>query len=380
MKKILKRFVLVLVAGIFVYTIFFLYQKSKPKPIIYTIEKPFKTNITNKTVATGKIVPRKEIEIKPRVSGIISELFVEPGDMVRIGTPLARIKIVPDMISLNNAESRVEKAEITIDDAKRVYDRQKHLFDQQVIAIADLEKAEIALKNAQAELQAAQDYLKLIREGVSSRSNEQTNTLVASTIEGMILTVPVEVGNSVIESNNFNPGTTIAIVANMGEMIFVGKVDESEVGKLKFGMNLLLTVGAITDTKFDAKLEYIAPKGVEESGAIQFEIKAEMELKKDFFIRSGYSATADIVLEQKDSIMAIKESLLKFADKSDSVYVEIQKTETPQTFEKRYIKIGISDGINVEVLEGLTLDDQIKGAVKVEKMPADTLNRENNNQ
>jgi HlyD family secretion protein len=377
MKKILKRLVLILIAGIFVYTIFFLYQKSKPKPIIYNIEKPFKTNITNKTVATGKIVPRKEIEIKPRVSGIISELYVEPGDMVRIGTPLARIKIVPDMISLNNAESRVEKAKISLDDAQRVYDRQKQLFDQQVVAIADLEKAEIALKNTKAEYQTAEDNLKLIREGVSSRSKEQTNTLVTSTIAGMLLTVPVEVGNSVIESNNFNPGTTIAIVANMGEMIFVGKVDEGEVGKLKHGMPLLLTIGAISDTKFDAKLEYIAPKGVEESGAIQFEIKAEMVLKKDFFVRSGYSATADIVLEQKDSIMAIKESLLKFADKSDSVYVELQTAEMPQAFEKRYIKIGISDGINVEVLEGLIMDDLIKGAVKVEKMPVDSLKKEN---
>ena len=333
---------------------------------------PFKTNIVNKTVATGKVVPRKEIEIKPRVSGIVSELFVEPGDIVRIGTPLARIKIVPDMISLNNAESRVEKAKISLDDAQRVYDRQKQLFDQQVIAIAELEKAEILLKNSKAEYQASEDYLKLIREGVSSRSKEQTNTLVTSTIEGMVLTVPIEVGNSVIESNNFNPGTTIAVIANMSEMIFMGKVDEVEVGKLSLGMNLTLTIGAITDTKFDAKLEYIAPKGVEESGAIKFEIRAEMKLKEDFFVRSGYSATAEIVLEQKDSIMAVKESLLNFSEKSDSIYVEVLIDDDPQTFEKRYVKIGLSDGINTEILEGLSIEDKIKGAVKRESSDIDS--------
>ncbi len=372
MKKILKRSLLVLVVLIFAYTIFFLFQKSRKKPVIYTIETPFKTNIVNKTVATGKVVPRKEIEIKPRVSGIVNELFVEPGDIVRVGTPLARIKIVPDMISLNNAESRVEKAKISLDDAQRVYDRQKQLFDQQVIAIAELEKAEIMLKNSKAEYQASEDYLKLIREGVSSRSKEQTNTLVTSTIEGMVLTVPIEVGNSVIESNNFNPGTTIAVIANMSEMIFMGKVDEVEVGKLHLGMDLILTIGAITDTKFDAKLEYIAPKGVEESGAIKFEIRAEMKLKEDFFVRSGYSATAEIVLEQKDSIMAVKESLLKFAEKGDSVYVEVLVDETPQTFEKRYVKIGLSDGINTEILEGLSIDDKIKGAVKREDFDVDS--------
>ncbi|MGI6479509.1 MAG: efflux RND transporter periplasmic adaptor subunit [Salinivirgaceae bacterium] len=372
MRKILKRSLLVLVVLIFAYTIFFLFQKSRKKPVIYTIETPFKTNIVNKTVATGKVVPRKEIEIKPRVSGIVNELFVEPGDIVRVGTPLARIKIVPDMISLNNAESRVEKAKISLDDAQRVYDRQKQLFDQQVIAIAELEKAEIMLKNSKAEYQASEDYLKLIREGVSSRSKEQTNTLVTSTIEGMVLTVPIEVGNSVIESNNFNPGTTIAVIANMSEMIFMGKVDEVEVGKLHLGMDLILTIGAITDTKFDAKLEYIAPKGVEESGAIKFEIRAEMKLKEDFFVRSGYSATAEIVLEQKDSIMAVKESLLKFAEKGDSVYVEVLVDETPQTFEKRYVKIGLSDGINTEILEGLSMEDKIKGAVKREDFDVDS--------
>lgn len=363
-KKIIKRAILVIIAGIFIYTIYFLYKKSVKQPAAYNLETPFITNIESKTVATGKIVPRKEIEIKPRVSGIISELFVEPGDMIKIGAPLARIRVVPDMLSLNNAEDRVEKAKISLDDAQRTHKRQQQLFDQQVIAIADLEQAEITLKNTQAELFAAQDALQLIREGISSRTGEQTNTLVTSTITGMVLTVPIEVGNSVIETNNFNEGTTIAIIANMGEMIFVGNADESEVGKLKAGMDLLVTIGAIGDTKFNAKLEYIAPKGVEDAGAVQFEIKAEMQLKDNYFIRSGYSATSEIVLDRRDSTLAIKESLLKFNDRGDSTYVEIQ-SNTPQTFERRNVKTGISDGINIEITEGLTLTDSIKGTEKV---------------
>lgn len=367
MKKIVKRLIIIIIGGIFIYTIVFLYQKSRPKVTTYKVEKPFKANIVDKTIATGKVVPRKEIEIKPRVSGIVNEIFIEPGNIVKVGMPLARIKIVPDMINLNNAESRLEKAKIALDDAQRIYDRQKQLFDQQVIAIAELEKNEIVLKNTKAEYQSAEDYLKLIREGVSSRSKEQTNTLVTSTIDGMVLSVPIEVGNTVIESNNFNAGTTIAVIANMGEMIFVGKVDEGEVGKLKQGMGLILTIGALSETKFDATLEYVAPKGIEESGAVHFEIKAEIKLKHDFFVRSGYSATAEIVLQQKDSVMAVKESMLKFLDNSDSVYVEILTDSVTQTFEKRFVKIGLSDGINTEIIEGLDSDVMIKAEAVSEK-------------
>ncbi|HON17599.1 MAG TPA: efflux RND transporter periplasmic adaptor subunit [Salinivirgaceae bacterium] len=375
MKKIIKRLALVMVIGLFVYTIFFLYEKSKPKPIVYNIEQPFFTTIENKTVATGKIVPRKEVEIKPRASGIISELYVEPGDLVKVGKPLAKIKIVPDMISLNNAESRLDKAKIAFEDAQRLYNRQKQLFDQKVIAVAEMEQAEVALKNAKAELQSAEDNLKLIREGISSRSSEQTNTLVTSTIEGMVLSVPVEVGNSVIETNTFNAGTTIAIIANMSEMIFVGKVDESEVGKLTIGMPFIISVGAIADAKFDAILEYISPKGTEESGAVQFEIKAKIILNPNYFIRSGYSATAEIVLERKENVLAIKESLLKFESKTDSVFVEILTQENPQQFEKRPVKLGISDGVNVEIIQGLETSDKIKGDLKKEKNLADTANK-----
>ncbi|HKK60687.1 MAG TPA: efflux RND transporter periplasmic adaptor subunit [Salinivirga sp.] len=358
MKKFFRILLYVIIGVVFIGTIGFLYQKSQPKEKIYEIEKPFMTDIENKTVATGTIIPRKEVEIKPRVSGIVTEIYVEPGKVLKEGDLIAKVTVVPDMVSLNNAEARLEQAKISKKDAQRKYDRQKSLFDKGVIPVADLEQAEIALKNAESELDAAENNVNLIKEGVSAKKGSLTNTLIRSTIDGMVLDIPVEQGNSVIESNTFNDGTTIAVVANMNEMIFEGKIDESEVGKIREGMPLKLTVGALEDVTYDAKLEYIAPKGEEEEGAVKFKIKAAVELKKDYFIRSGYSATADIVLERKDSVMAIKESLIKFEDEGDSVYVEVE-TE-PQQFEKRYIDVGISDGINIEVLSGLEKDTRLK--------------------
>jgi HlyD family secretion protein len=260
------------------------------------------------------------------------------------------------MVNLNNAQSRLNRAKISFEDAKRQYNRQKDLFEQGVIAKTEFEEVEIAYKSAREEMEAAENNLELIKEGQTSKGNQPTNTLVRSTVEGMILDVPVEVGNSVIESNTFNDGTTVAIIADMGDMIFEGQIDETEVGKIHEGMPLILTIGAIDEASFNATLEFISPKGVEENGAIQFEIKANVELKRDFFIRSGYSANAAVVLARADSVMAIPESLLQF--ENDSAYVEIETA--PQTFEKRFIETGISDGINVEVISGINMEDKIK--------------------
>lgn len=359
MKKILKILLLVVVLGAIVGTMFFLYQKSKKKPVIFETKSPFISDLVKKTVATGSVVPRKEIDIKPQVSGIIEEIYIEAGKNVKKGDLIARVKIIPNMVELNNAESRMNKARISYEDAKLVYDRQKKVYEQGVIPEAEFQRFRLEYNNAMEEMETAESNLQLIKEGVSRKSGNATNTLIRSTIEGMILDVPVEVGNSVIESNTFNEGTTIASVADMGEMIFEGKVDETEVGKLKIGMPLILSIGAIEEEKFDAVLEYVSPKGKEENGAIQFEIKADVKLKEDAFIRAGYSANADIVLERKDSVMVIPESLLKFEKEGDSAYVEIETT--PQIFEKRYIKTGLSDGVNIEVKEGLEIKDKLKG-------------------
>ena len=356
MKKVLRITLLIVIIGIFGWTIYFLYQKSKPEPVVYETKSPQIANIIKKTVATGSVVPRKEIEIKPQVSGIIEAVYIEPGTVVKNGDLIAKIRIIPNMINLNNAEARLDQAKIDCEDAELVYDRQKKIFDEGVIPAAEFQQYKISLNRAKSELNAAENNLQLIREGVTKDSENTTNTLIRSTIEGMVLDVPVEEGNSVIESNTFNAGTTIAIVADMGEMIFEGKVDETEVGKIKTGMNLLLTIGAIEETKFNAYLEYISPKGIEESGAIQFEIKAAVELKKDYFVRAGYSANADIVLARKDSVLAIEESLLLFGN--DSVFVEIETA--PQLYEKRLIEVGLSDGILIEIISGVSQDEKIK--------------------
>jgi len=356
MKTFFKILILVIVLGVFGYTIYFLYEKSKDKPVVYETASAIYTDIVEKTVATGKVVPRKEIEIKPKVSGIIEELYVEEGSLIKKGDLVARVTIIPNMVNLNNAESRVNRAKINLSNAKINYDRQKELLDQSVIAKTDFETVDLEYKNATEELESANNNLQLIKEGQTTNASSTTNTLIKSTINGMILDIPVEIGNSVIESNTFNDGTTVAIVADMGEMVFEGKVDESEVGKIHEGMDLILTIGAINDISFHAELEHISPKGVEENGAIQFEIKAAVDLIDTVFVRAGYSANADIVLDKKDSVLSVSESLLGF--ENDSAFVEIE-TEL-QVFEKRFIETGISDGINIEVLSGITENDKIK--------------------
>lgn len=356
MKKIFKTILLVLVAVVFVGTIVFLYIKSKPKKEVFETQTPLVTNIVKKTIATGTVVPRKEVEIKPMVSGIIAELYVVPGQKIKRGDLIAKIRIIPQMVELNNAENRVERAKTSLNEDKITFDRQKSLYEQKVISEVEYRQALLAYQNSKTEMATAEDNLQLIKEGVTKRTGSVTNTLIRSTIDGMILDVPVKEGNSVIEANNFNAGTTIAFVADMGEMIFQGKVDETEVGRLKKGMPLILTIGAIDKATFDAKLEYVAPKGQLENGAIQFEVKAKIALKDSFFVRAGYSANADIVLEKRDSVLTVPEALLQF--QHDTAFVEVETK--PQVFEKRFLKTGISDGLNIEILSGVTKADKLK--------------------
>lgn len=358
MKKVLRIFGIVVLVGIFAGTLFFLYNKSKKKPDVFETQSPFVSDVIMKTVATGSVVPRFEIEIKPQVSGIIDELYVQAGDRIAKGQVIARIKIIPDMVNLNSAETRLNRAKISYEDAQIDYERQQKLFEKSVISYADFKTAKVSYDSAKEELTAAENNLELIKNGVTKTAKTATNTLVRSNNDGMVLDVPVEVGNSVIQSNTFNDGTTIAIVADMNDMIFEGKVDETEVGKIKEGMPIELEIGAIDKEKFEALLAYISPKGKEENGAIQFEIKADVQLKEGQFIRAGYSANANIVLDRKDSVMVIPEGMLKF--ENDSSYVEVQ-TGMEQQFEKRFVKTGLSDGINIEISEGLKLEDKVKG-------------------
>ena len=359
MKKVFKIAGLILLGLLVIWTFVFLYQKSRPKTKTYQIETAKKETIAKRTVATGKVQPRNEILIKPQMSGIISELYKEAGEKVQAGDIIAKIQVVPDMVNLSGAESRVSRAQLSADQSQRNYERDRKLYESNVISKEEFEKVQLQYKNDQEELRAANDNLSLVRTGISKSSAKYSNTMVRATVSGTILDIPIKVGNSVIQSNNFNDGTTIASVANLSDMLFVGKIDETEVGKLSVGMPMEITIGAIQDKKLNAQLEYVSPKGTEESGAILFEMKAAMTMPDDVFIRAGYSANADITLEKRDSVLSIPETCVEF--KNDSAFVYVVKTEKPQDFTRKNIKVGLSDGINIEVIDGLKLNDKVRG-------------------
>lgn len=358
MKKVVISLIVIACLAGFVWTLYFLYEKSQEKPVVYDTAQAAIGNVIKKTVATGSVIPRNEILIKPQISGIIQEIMVEPGEQVNEGDVLARIKIVPDMVAINTAENRLSRAKLALENARIDFDRNERLHESGVIAYADFQPFDLALKNAAQEVEAAEDNLRIVTEGVAKRMGTGSNTLVKATISGMVLDVPVKEGNSVIEANNFNEGTTIAAIANMDDLIFEGKVDESEVGKIREGMELILTIGAIDDQQFTAILEHIAPKGTEENGAIQFPVRAAVQMQSDNFIRAGYSANADVVLDRRDSVLTISESLIQYEQGAEMAYVEVEVAE--QQFEKREVMVGLSDGINTEVLSGINPEDKIK--------------------
>jgi HlyD family secretion protein len=359
MKTIFYSLLGLLLLALFAGTTWFLYQKSQSPPVIFQTTTPMATDIEQVTVATGVLVPRKEIQIKPQVRGIIKEIYVQPGDVVEKGQTLARIGIIPSLTSVNEAENRLKKAQIYYANAKQELARQDKLYQKQLISQAEFKKYQLDYNTALADLQAAQNNLQLVKEGVTKeQADMNNNTLIASTVAGMVLEVPIKEGNTVIEANNFNEGTTVATIADMEALVFEGSIDESEVGKLQEGMPLKLTLGALEDETLQATLEYIAPKGAKsEDGAVQFQIKAAVEPKEGVLVRAGYSANAKIVLARKAPVLAIQESLVHY-DKDDTAYVEIERAE--QEFIKQPVELGLSDGINVEVVSGLTQSDRLK--------------------
>ncbi|TAG03787.1 MAG: efflux RND transporter periplasmic adaptor subunit [Cytophagia bacterium] len=345
----------------------YFYNKSVSDPIIHKTEKAFYTDIVKKTVATGSIVPRREVQIKPQASGIVEALYVQAGEPVKAGQLIAKVRLVQsisgknnDMINSNNSKNMLDNATINLKNAQIEHDRQKKLFDEKVISEQEYNRNLVDLNLRKEGVRTAEENMLLINRGILQNSGGIANEIY-STVEGTILDVPVKVGSSVVERNNFNEGTTIAIVADMNSLVFEGKIDESEVGKLKEGMNLKLNIGAIADKSFPAQLEYISPKGIEKEGAIKFDIRAKLQLESGDKLRAGYSASADIVLDNKKKILAIKESMLQFGKGEkgkDSVFVEIETSKNK--FAKKLIKTGISDGLNIEILSGVTEKDKIK--------------------
>jgi HlyD family secretion protein len=366
MNKYLKYSLIgLLVLGALWAAAFFIKSNSK-SAITYETMKPFISNIEKKTVATGKVVPEDEIEIKPQISGIIEKIYLEEGVEVKAGDLIAVIKVVPNEQSLNQSRGRVRNAELALNNTKIEYDRNKSLFGKGVISSQDFNSLQLQYNQAQQELSNAQSDYQIIRRG-SAGGSASANTNIRATVNGTILEIPVEEGDQVIQSNNFNDGTTIATIADLGKMIFEGKVDEGEVGKLKVGTELKISLGAIEGAELDAKLRFIAPKGIEETGAVQFKIEGDVEVNDSIFIRAGYSANASMILEKKDSILVISEALLQFDKKTDKPYVEIAiGNAEDQEFERRDIEIGISDGVNVEIVSGITEEDEVKQWNKTE--------------
>lgn len=345
------------IAIVFIAILIWFGKMNSKSPVQFETEKAFKATIVKKTVATGKVTPLEEIEIKPQITGIIDKIFLLEGAKVKKGDLIATVRVVPNEQALLSAQGRVDNAKIRVNNAKISYDRNKKLFDKGVIAASAYEAVELTYQQAQQELVNAKNDYQIIKSG-STGSGGLANTNIRAQMSGTILQIPVKEGDQVIQSNNFNAGTTIASIADMNKMIFEGKVDEAEVGKIKMNIDLDITLGAVDDKKFPAKLNFIAPKGTEENGAVQFTIKADVTLDNDYFLRAGYSANAEIVLEKKDSVLSVKESILQFDKKTDKPYVEVKTGE--DKFERRDVELGISDGINVEIVSGVTAEDEIK--------------------
>ncbi len=355
MKKFFGLALVAVTLVVFIFTAVFLFSKSRDKPVVYATAESFLADIVKKTVATGQLVPRKEIEIKSQVSGVLEAVYVVAGQKVNKGDLIAKIEIIPNMQVLSSAESQLERAKINFANATKELERQKNLFSQKLISDVEFTKYRLEYDLQREAVEGAQNNMELIKEGASKKAGKVSN-LIKATVEGMVLNVPVKQGAFIMAYSDFKDGTTIASIANMSDMIFEGKVDESEVGKLKEGMNLVLSVGAIGSEKFNAALEYISPKGVADQGTIKFEIRAAVKLSDNNFLRAGYSANADIVLGEKKQVLAINEGNLITENKQ--TFVEVMTA--PQVFERRTVATGISDGINVEILSGLQAGQSIK--------------------
>ena len=364
MKRYFKFVAAALVLLVFVATFVFLWMKSQPVPEEYEVFTAKSMDLRKTTVVTGKIEPRNEVNVKPQISGIITDLYKEAGDRVEAGEVIAKVKVIPDMAQLSAAQARVRLAEVNVKQARVDYGREKTLYDKGLVAAEEYEKSKQTYDQAQEELEAANDNLQVVRYGVSARNAGESSTLIRATISGLVLDVPVKVGNTVILSNTFNDGTTIATVANMTDLIFRGNIDEIDVGRLVSGMPMKITVGAMHDLRLQASLEYISPKAVETNGANQFEIKAAVKVTDDNLIRSGYSANAEIVLAEAKGVLAVPESAIEFEGNDTYLYV-VKGSGDNMQYERRKVETGLSDGLHIEVKKGLKAGEKVRGPKKI---------------
>lgn len=365
MKKYLQLAIAAIIALVFVGTFVFLYRKSQPKETVYNEFVSKRADIRRTTVITGRIEPRDEVSVKPQISGIITQLFKQAGDRVEAGEVIARVKVIPDMGQLSSAEARVRLAEVNLTQARVDHQRMQNLHQKQMVSDDAYDKVRQALNQAEEEKAAATDALEVVRDGVSRRNAKASSTLIRSTISGVVLDVPVKVGNTVVLSNTFNDGTTIASVADMNDLIFRGNIDETEVGRLVQGMPMRITVGALQDLAFDATLEYISPKAVEQGGANQFEVKAAVCVDGDVHMRSGYSANAEIVLEQAEKVLSVPESAIEFSGDTAFVYV-LESGTLPKVYNRTRVETGLSDGVDIEIRSGIEEGQTVRGPQKLD--------------
>lgn len=349
-------------------------NSNKQEKEVFLTKKPFVQDLEDKVMATGKIVPKEEIEIKPNMPGIIDKIYVNEGDKVEVGQLIAALKIVPNIQSVNAAQQEVNNgrlqianAEMNLSTQQKQFDMQQSLYQQGVIskqeyltAQQQLQSAQIQLKNAQQQLVTAQKSLQIAKTGVTPELQSLATTQIRSKASGTVLEVPVKVGNQVIEANSFNAGTTIASVANLNSLIFEGKIDEAQAGKLKEGMEMNIVIGALQNKKFSGKLTMIAPKGKEESGTIKFPVEGDVFNPNGEYIRAGFSANGEIVLNAQKNALLLDESLIQYEKQNgaDVPFVEVKKANGK--FEKVFVKLGGSDGINVQILSGLDKNAEVK--------------------
>jgi len=349
------------------YTFYVLWKQSQPKEIVYELLSPEVRDIVKTSVASGKVEPRDEVNIKPQIQGIITELYVEAGDRVKMDDPIARVAVIPDMSQLNSAQSQLRTAQLTLEETEREHARIESLHERQLVSQEEYEKSLNQLDKARESCLAAQDALDVVTQGISKRSGKVNTTIVRSTITGTILDVPVKIGSSVINANSFNEGTTVATVADMSDIIFRGNIDETEVGRLHAGMNINLSIGAVQGVRLPATLEYISPKGVESNGAVLFEIKAAAQIPDSIVVRAGYSANAEIVLARKNQVLSVQEAAIEFQGDSTFVYRLTSSADAvPQTFDRVPVEVGMSDGLYIELLSGVDAGVQLRGNEQAE--------------
>lgn len=365
MNKIVKNSLLVMGGCLAVYTFYFLWKQSQPVQTVYELQQPEVRTLQKKTLATGKVEPRDEVNIKPQIQGIITELYRKAGDRVQAGDPIAKVAVIPDMNSLSQAQSQVRTTQLTLEETEREYARVEQLYNKGVTSREEFEQSQNQLAKAQESAKAAQDALDIVTQGISKRAGKINTTIVTSTVAGMILDIPVKIGSSVIHANSMNEGTTVATVADMSDIIFRGRIDETEVGRLHEGMPINLNIGAVQGVTLPAQLEYIAPKGTETNGAILFEIKAAAHIPDSVVVRAGYSANAEIILEERHDVLSVSEAAIEFSGDSTYVYrLTSAESADKQTFERVPVNVGMSDGMFIEIKNGVSTEMKLRGNEK----------------